>query len=632
MAAAKPSSTNSLQPRFTRANIMRALPDAVAPSPDELRAYWTKVGKQALPYLARRPLTLVRHANGLTFFHKGPLPPVPKAVHQLPITKATGEAGVRVWVDDIAGLLGLVEMDAVELHPWGATVDDIEHPDFLVFDLDPGEGIAWEFVLETAMALRAFLQDEGFDPWLKTSGGKGLHIMVPVDRRMDWPKARAWSKEAAARFARRDRRYTISSTTSRAGKIFIDYLRNGRGNTAVGAFSPRARPGFPVSYPIGWEELANGIRADSFTMDDLMTAAGPRRTPRAAAKRAAKIMAKPARVAKEASAPAFIEPELATLVAAPPDGDEWLHEMKFDGYRGEIAVAGGNAHFYTRRGNDWTADYPALMAAAGRLKCRSALIDGEAVVLDENGVPDFNLMQRSAGDTVTYFAFDLLHLDGRDLRRLPLVERKQRLKELLERSGVTPTIRYSDHVVGKGGSFLEAACGHRLEGIVSKRADAPYRSGRYEDWLKSKCTKRQEFVVGGWLMRREDPKDLGALLVGYFESDLLLYAGKVGTGKGFGRAKRKEILAQLARLEADHQTFVEVPKYDQKFVHWTHPKMVVEVEFTDFTGDGLIRHPSLVGVRRDKAARDVVLEVPRNVPAPGIIERSKPRWRRRNGV
>jgi bifunctional non-homologous end joining protein LigD len=233
---------------------------------------------------------------------------------------------------------------------------------------------------------------------------------------------------------------------------------------------------------------------------------------------------------------------------------------------------------------------------------------------------------------VTYYAFDLLNLDGRDLKRLPLIERKELLKDLLERSGVAPIIRYSDHVAGKGGAFLEAACGHRLEGIVSKLADAPYRSGRHEDWQKSKCTKRQEFVVGGWLMRREDPKDLGALLVGYFESDLLLYAGKVGTGKGFSRARRKEILGHLAQLEVHHQTFVEVPKYDQKFVHWADPKMVVEVEFTEFTGDGLIRHPSLVGVRRDKSAREVILEVPRNVPAPGVIERSKPRWRRRRGL
>ena len=178
-----------------RENILQLLPDAVAPSKDELAAYWRKVAKRALPYLGRRPLKLVRHTRGTIFYHKGALPPIPESVHQLRIEKREGGEGVRVWVDSLAGLLGLVEMDVVEVHPWAATVDDIEHPDLLVFDLDPGAGVAWEFVIESALRLRKLLQDEGLDSWPKTTGGKGLHLMVPIERDISHDAARLYASD-----------------------------------------------------------------------------------------------------------------------------------------------------------------------------------------------------------------------------------------------------------------------------------------------------------------------------------------------------------------------------------------------------------------------------------------------------
>jgi bifunctional non-homologous end joining protein LigD len=255
----------------SKRNIMRILQDAVVPTRDELTKYWQAVGNRALRYLARRPLTLVRHLNGITFFHKGPLPPIPEPVHHLTFQKREGGEGVRVWIDNVPGLLGLVEMDVIELHPWGSTVDDIEHPDLLVFDLDPGPGIDWHFVIHTALELRTALQKEGYQPWAKTSGGKGLHVMVPLpDRKWDWAKVRVWTKRFAEKFANRDPRYTASSTVHREGRLFIDYLRNGRGNTAVGAYSPRARPGFPVSMPVSWSQVKSGIRSDTYTLYALM--------------------------------------------------------------------------------------------------------------------------------------------------------------------------------------------------------------------------------------------------------------------------------------------------------------------------------------------------------------------------
>lgn len=251
-----------------RENILQLLPDAVAPSKDELAAYWRKVATRALPYLGRRPLKLVRHTRSTIFYHKGPLPPIAEAVHQLRIEKREGGEGVRVWVDSLAGFLGLVEMGVVEVHPWAATVDDIEHADMLVFDLDPGEGVGWDFVVTAALRMRELLQKEGLAPWPKLTGGKGLHLMAPLPRKLTHDAAHAYARRLAQRLASTDReRYITSAALARrAGKLFIDYLRNGRGTTAVGAYSPRVREGFPIAAPVTWKQVERGVKPDAFTM------------------------------------------------------------------------------------------------------------------------------------------------------------------------------------------------------------------------------------------------------------------------------------------------------------------------------------------------------------------------------
>jgi bifunctional non-homologous end joining protein LigD len=251
-----------------RENILQLLPDAVAPSKEELAAYWRKVAKRALPYLGRRPLKLVRHTRGTIFYHKGALPPLPDAVHQLRIEKREGGEGVRVWVDSLAGFLGLVEMDVVEVHPWAATVDDIEHADMLVFDLDPGDGVAWDFVIETASRMRELLESEGFKPWPKLTGGKGLHLMAPLPGKLTHDDAHNYARRLAQRLGATDpdRYVTSASLTRRPGRLFIDYLRNGRGTTAVGAYSPRVRQGFPIAAPVTWKQVERGIKPDTFTM------------------------------------------------------------------------------------------------------------------------------------------------------------------------------------------------------------------------------------------------------------------------------------------------------------------------------------------------------------------------------
>jgi bifunctional non-homologous end joining protein LigD len=251
-----------------RENILQLLPHAVAPSKEELAAYWRKVAKRALPYLGRRPLKLVRHTRGTIFYHKGPLPPIADDVHQLRIEKREGGQGVRVWVDSLAGFLGLVEMDVVEVHPWAATVDDIEAADMLVFDLDPGAGIAWDFVIETALRMRELLEGEGFKPWPKLTGGKGLHLMTPLPQTLTHDAAHNYARRLAQQLARTDpdRYVTSASLARRPGRLFIDYLRNGRGTTAVGAYSPRMREGFPIAAPVSWKQVERGICSDAFTL------------------------------------------------------------------------------------------------------------------------------------------------------------------------------------------------------------------------------------------------------------------------------------------------------------------------------------------------------------------------------
>jgi bifunctional non-homologous end joining protein LigD len=252
-------------------NILQLLPNAVAPSPEALAEYWRRVHHVALSYLARRPLKLVRHVAGATFYHKGPLPKIPAAVHQLRVVKREGGEGTRVWVDDLDGLLGLVAMDVVELHPWNATVDDIELADTLVIDLDPGHGVSWSFVLDTAFTLRELLEQHGFArSWPKLTGGKGLHVMVPLAKRMTHDAAHRQSRTIAERLASLDPdRYTVSAALSaRKGRLFLDYLRNGRGTTAVGAYSPRARAPGTIAVPVEWHELEQGVlRPNQYTID-----------------------------------------------------------------------------------------------------------------------------------------------------------------------------------------------------------------------------------------------------------------------------------------------------------------------------------------------------------------------------
>jgi bifunctional non-homologous end joining protein LigD len=307
----------------------------------------------------------------------------------------------------------------------------------------------------------------------------------------------------------------------------------------------------------------------------------------------------------------FVEPQLATLESHVPAGREWLHELKYDGYRIEARKAGDDITLFSRSGLDWTVRFPAIAKAMLTLPCESALIDGEAAYVLPSGVTDFKSLQDhidKPDPAIRYFAFDLLSLDGKDLRKEPLAARKEKLRKLMAAKGVSDFLIYSDHVEGSGQAFFDKACAAELEGIMCKRADAPYRSGRGKSWLKVKCTKSQEFVIGGFAKSDVRGRPFSSLLLGTYDGGKFIYSGKVGTG--FNTRDMKELAKRFKPLERKTSPFVSdsVPAAERKGAVWLRPELVCAVNFTEWTRDGRLRHPSFQGLREDKPASAVVRE------------------------
>ncbi|WP_206242927.1 DNA ligase D [Novosphingobium terrae] len=321
--------------------------------------------------------------------------------------------------------------------------------------------------------------------------------------------------------------------------------------------------------------------------------------------------------------PVFEPVQLATLVDSVPTSNAWMHEIKFDGYRILAAVAGQTVRLFTRSGLDWTEKFPAIAQALTGLDLPDALIDGEIVALDGNGNPNFSALQASLkGDgqaPMAFFTFDLLRLAGQDLKPLPNIERKERLEALL--ADAQPPLHVADHVIGSGEALLTAMCRAGQEGIIAKRIDAPYRGTRGRDWLKIKCTLRQEFVILGWTESPAKGRPFGALLLGQWEGETLTYKGKVGTGFD------TSLLADLARTMkplARKTAAAEVPRAETRGAHWLRPALVAEVSFAQFTAEGRVRHASFVGLRQDKKASDVKPETSQPAPEPPIIAITHP--------
>jgi bifunctional non-homologous end joining protein LigD len=314
---------------------------------------------------------------------------------------------------------------------------------------------------------------------------------------------------------------------------------------------------------------------------------------------------------EKAALPQELAPQLATLVSEPPAGGGWIWEIKFDGYRVLARVDGDDVRLFTRRGNDWSERLPALVDAVRALGLGSAWLDGEIVVNGANGAPDFNALQNAFDSartgSIVYYVFDLPYAAGHDLRAVPLVERRAVLAGLLERAPASERVRFSHDFDASVEELLQNACRMRLEGMIGKRADAPYVSKRSPTWIKLKCTHRQEFVVGGWTDPKGSRTGIGSLLLGiHDERGKLRFAG--GVGSGFDQASLASLRQALDGLASETTPFFEKPRDVRG--HWVEPKLVAEVSFGEWTPDGRIRHSVFHGLRDDKSPRSITREDP----------------------
>jgi bifunctional non-homologous end joining protein LigD len=316
--------------------------------------------------------------------------------------------------------------------------------------------------------------------------------------------------------------------------------------------------------------------------------------------------------ARHAALPVFVAPCLATLSDKSPDSDKWVHEIKFDGYRIQARLDRGKVKLLTRKGLDWTKKFPTIADAVAKLPVRSALIDGEVVVEGNDGISSFSLLQQDLKaerhDRMVFYVFDLMYLDGADLKSLPLRARKDALAKLLKRQPARGALRLSESLTEPGTTLLRHACKMGLEGIVSKVVDAPYRSGRGHDWVKTKCSDRQELVVAGVVPSTVDAHAVGALVLGFYERGKLHYAGRTGTG--FTRELARTLYRKLTALKTTTTPFETIPAEERgaRKPIWVEPKVVVEVDLHGWTHGGRVRQASFQGVREDKAAKDVVRE------------------------
>jgi bifunctional non-homologous end joining protein LigD len=330
----------------------------------------------------------------------------------------------------------------------------------------------------------------------------------------------------------------------------------------------------------------------------------PARSQAAMKKNVAAIEAEDA--GKRGRLPAFIEPQLALLAEAPPGGSDWIHEVKFDGYRMGARIENGNVMLITRSGLDWTRKFPTIAKALAKAGMKSSWLDGEIIVPDENGLSSFSGLQRALSESddtdMVFYLFDAPFMNGRDLRQLALVQRKQILRDALFARKPTGALAYSDHHEAEGKDFFKAACNMALEGVVSKRKDSPYRSGRGQDWVKSKCVDRDEFVIGGYTPSRAG-RGIGSLLVGHYEGKRLVYDGRAGTG--FDAKEALSLERTLRGRKIDECPFDAMDRAYKVRALWVKPELVAEIGHRGRSSDGLLRHASYQGLRGDKPAKQV---------------------------
>ena len=625
--------------------------------------YYVRIAPALLPHLKNRPVSLKRYPDGVTasyFFEKQAPSHRPQWVQTTPVESEDRRIDYCM-INDLPTLVWTSNLANLELHTFLHCAPKIELPTMLAFDLDPGEGADIVLCAQVGLWIRDLLADLGIQSFPKTSGSKGLQLYVPLNTPTNYDKTKTFAHALAERLESEhpDRIVSKMQKRLRIGKVFVDWSQNDEHKTTVTVYSLRAKDRPTVSTPVSWEEVERALKKGDpkqleFDSDEVLERMekngdlfepvlkirqklpslkalaeargsdipGRARPSRKSSKTKLRSISEPKTEPKpvkelripiaegrsqsevDISALRQLRPMLAKSASAAFDDPEWIFEIKLDGYRALALVDPTDTRLISRAGNELSSAYPAIVDDLLATN-RTAVFDGEIVVLDDSGIPKFELLQsyRTARQGhLVYYVFDLLFLNGRDLRNHPLVQRKETLRKILNGSEI---VRYVEHVDGSGKQFFDLARERGLEGIVAKKKSASYLTGkRVDHWLKIKCRLVTEAIICGFTESRVNQNTLGALLVGVYQvgrsvtrpgrasATQLMYAGLVGTGLN----RAPTLAARLRKLATTKRLFKKVPKTDMP-ICWVEPELVCSVEFQEWTKDGILRGASLLSLK-----------------------------------
>ncbi len=614
--------------------------------------YYIRVAPWLLPHYAGRPVTLHRFPDGVkaqAFYEKDAPKHTPDWVTTTDVPRQKGGKPIRyICIDNLPTLVWCANIASLEFHLFLHRAGQLDRPDAVVFDLDPGEGATLATCAEVAFPLKSLLEANGLQCFPKVSGSKGLQIYVPVNSEITYGRTRSFAQAVANELARQSPQLVVAEMAKnlRHGKVFVDWSQNSDFKTTVGVYSLRAKSDEPfVSMPVTWEELA-GLRnardaaklrfspegalkrvesqgdlfAPLLTLKQKLpeklrdfepkAPARPKAAPRRQSGDHKKLDALPKARAE------FVEPMLLLRTERLPEQASWLYELKLDGYRAIAARTKGAFHLWSRNENDFGTRYPTIAAALSALPTET-VVDGEIVALDEAGKPSFNALQNygSSRTELVYYLFDVPILMGHDLRDLPLEQRRAHLE-----NSVLPLlrepIRASPTLEGSLTELIRAVKEQGLEGLVAKRRDSRYEAGqRSGAWQKMRVNEGQEFVIGGYTL---GGSTFDALVFGYYDGPRLIYVAR--TRNGFTPALREQLMRKFRPIETAKCPFANLPekrsgRWGQGLTaakmqecRWLKPVLVGQFEFREWTPDDHLRHSKFVALRDDKRVKDVVRE------------------------
>jgi bifunctional non-homologous end joining protein LigD len=585
--------------------------------------FYIRAGEYVLPHLKNRPITLKRYPDGINaahFYEKDAPKYTPDWVRTFNVPRREGGAIRYIVIDDLPTLVWCANTANLELHPFLHKAPHIDRPTAVAFDLDPGEGTDVLTCARVAFWLKEVFDAAGLESFAKVSGSKGMQVYVPLNTPVTYEQTQPFAKSLAERMEREHPDSVVSAMAKvkRAGKVFIDWSQNSDFKTTVAVYSLRAKRDEPyVSMPVTWEELQRALKKNDASRLQFDPDAALGRLEKLGDLWAAVLTRKqklPKKLEAKIATPKFVEPMRAALVDKLPEGAAWQYEVKFDGYRALAIKNGGEVELLSRNNLKLNSRFPKVAKALASLP-DGTILDGEIVAVDAQGRPVFNALQNAqkSGRPIFYYVFDLLYERGRSLLDQPLRERRARLDEI----PLADPVRVSAPLEASAADLVHAAREQGLEGLVAKRLNSIYEPGaRSGAWAKFKVHQGQELVIGGYL---PGPQGFTSLLVGYYdEAGKLIFIGKVKNG--FVPRTRKDVAARFKGLGAAECPFDNLPEPRNarrgealtaevmKKCCWLKPKLVAQIEYTDWTSANHLRHSRFAGLRDDKNARDVVRE------------------------